>query len=240
MVSLTMASSSYSTSRRRQPLSPHRNGHSRATHSLDWNIDEMDETETNGRLSKTSRIMSSVRRTLSLGSHKVASPWDNTVFESTPSRHLRYDASIPPPTIEQISIGLDLSRTPYLRSSPHTYSSRAYESEQHLPVSKPPPPPSRFLFRKASSNSSATPDVGPTPSGSSTAVNSNSNYSASLTRSTSLKTRVSRFLQHAAPSSPLPTSKTTKSSLRNSSSDSNTSLPRKKAVRFSTPVTKGE
>ncbi|THV05538.1 hypothetical protein K435DRAFT_773714 [Dendrothele bispora CBS 962.96] len=199
------------------------------------------------RSSKTSRIMSSVKRSMSVshGSHKsqLRLELDKTGMYSTPverdpwsqSRFRKNDPGMPPPSIEQIAMGLHISRTPHLRTTSHSYPSRTVPGPQpHLPV---PLPPSRSSLKpkKPSITSSATHDAGATPSASSTAVNSNINSpSSSLTAALSLKARVSRLLSHTTP---LPSSK---SNSTPKDSETNSSLPPKKAVRFSTPVNKGD
>lgn len=152
---------------------------------------------------------------------------ERAVQHSTRSR--RQDSSSPPPSIEQIAMGLHLSRTPHLRSSSvpnHPYSQR--------PVAAPlPPPPSRSALKKPGKTSSSAPSLDP-PSASSTATSSFPPTPQSNCSLLSVKSRMSRFLSglqtSSAPCSVVPSPA---ASPRGSTSDF---VPPKKAVRFSSSV----
>uniref|UniRef100_A0A8H7XTA1 C3H1-type domain-containing protein n=1 Tax=Psilocybe cubensis TaxID=181762 RepID=A0A8H7XTA1_PSICU len=150
------------------------------------------------------------------------------------------------PTIEQIAMGLHISRTPHLRplaSSPYAFSQR--NSAPHSPShqhhhSTPivlPPPPKRSSLKKPSAtvtSSSSSPAISPpfsTASGSSSTVTSVSPSSAQSTRPfAAIKFRMARFLPHGRSSSePSSMASSPLSSPRTSSSD----FP-KKNVRFRT------
>ncbi|KAF8966340.1 hypothetical protein BDZ97DRAFT_705037 [Flammula alnicola] len=156
------------------------------------------------------------------------------------------------PTIEQIAMGLHISRTPHLRplgSSPYAFSQRnsaphsasPYEHHHHrtTPITLPPPP-SRSSLKKPSAtitSSSSSPAVSPLPfssaSGSSTTVTSVTPSPAQSSRSfAAIKFRMSRFLPHnRATSAPSSMMSSPVSSPRTSTSD----FPQqKKAVRFTT------
>ncbi|KAJ7623332.1 hypothetical protein FB45DRAFT_925311 [Roridomyces roridus] len=160
-----------------------------------------------------SRIMSSVRRTLAKRRDPQPVP---TFSEQRPPTSFRYDPTAARPTVEQIALGLHLSRTPHIRGGSPKYPA---------PATLLPPPPARSSLKKPALGSSSSTDItSTTPSTPHSSDRSN----------TSLRTRFSRFLPVSA-RGPLPQS--TASSPRTSSSDLQT--PRKKAVRFSSTV-KGE
>ncbi len=137
-----------------------------------------------------------------------------------PSSFRQRDLSSSPPTIEQIAMGLHLSRTPHLRPAGGQYHSpygrtSAQGSQQHhhaqnetsrrtAPSVVLPPPPARSSLKKPGSTvSSANPGLS---TASSTTVTSNCPSTPQSNRSlTSLKLRMSRFLPGArcvsAPSS---------------------------------------
>ncbi|KAK0446833.1 hypothetical protein EV421DRAFT_227767 [Armillaria borealis] len=166
-----------------------------------------------------------------------------------PSSFRQRDLSSSPPTIEQIAMGLHLSRTPHLRPAGAQYHSpygrtSAQGSQQHhhaqnetsrrtAPSVVLPPPPARSSLKKPGSTvSSANPGLS---TASSTTVTSNCPSTPQSNRSlTSLKMRMSRFLPGArCVSAPSSVMGSPASSPRTSTSDI---LPRKKAVRFSTPA----
>ncbi|KAL0580867.1 hypothetical protein V5O48_001159 [Marasmius crinis-equi] len=192
-------------------------------------------TPSNGRATRKS-VMTSVRRSLSVprksraALQKSHSNYDEEEQTYTSSRFRRYDPSISPPTIEQIAMGLHLSRTPHLRGH------AANQFHPHPPglprsASVPlPPPPARSAMKKprAPSGPLATNPGLAAPSASSTSVTSlstprSSNTANSMSLS-SLKSCMSRFLI-----SPKTTS-TPATSPRPSMSDPD--IPAKKAVRF--------
>src|SRR5258708_26881600 len=222
-----------------------------------------------------SRLMLSVRRTLSGSSSSRRRPPDYQVctcilslplFTDSPRQtpgllSTQEESAAPPPfyqfrdpdpaasrpTVEQIAMGLHLSRTPHLRplsSSPYAFPQRnpaslpmrPYDSNRSSPISLPPPP-TRSSLKKPSTtitSSSGSPMVS-TPfssaSASTTTVTSAAPSSNSPKPFAGIKLRMARFLPHnksfSAPTSlvnlPLP-------SPRNSISE----IPPKKAVRFTT------
>ncbi|KAJ7155551.1 hypothetical protein C8R43DRAFT_1000386 [Mycena crocata] len=167
-----------------------------------------------------SRLITSVRRTLSTAKRRdpTPSPMYSTPAERvpyTPSR-FRYDpAAARPITVEEIAMGLHLSRTPHLRGGPP--KAHGQPSQKSVPL---PPPPARSSLKKP-----ALPTASPS---STTDVTSISTPHSSDRSSASLRTRMTRFLPHThrpghhnPPSTP---------------SSSTSELPRKKAVRFSGTV----
>ncbi|KAF8916275.1 hypothetical protein CPB85DRAFT_1290626 [Mucidula mucida] len=166
---------------------------------------------------------------------------------STPSRFRQHDPSSSPPTIEQIAMGLHLSRTPHLRPVNGPYhspygrtsaqgSQHQFEALHRISTSPPlPPPPARSALKKPSTVTSTA--SSPTPglsTASSTTITSNTPSTPQSNRSlTSLKMRMARFLpgprSFSAPSSAVVSAD---SSPRGSTSDF---IPPKKAVRFSGP-----
>ncbi|KAF9006079.1 hypothetical protein BDQ17DRAFT_1352697 [Cyathus striatus] len=151
------------------------------------------------------------------------------------------DQSSSRPTIEQIAMGLHVSRTPHLRplgSSRYTYSQRSAphstaSAPHHRPPSSPvtlPPPPARSSLKKPSTGSStSSPALSPhfSPSASSTTVTSMTPSAQSPRSPLSLKARMARLL-HGSKSALAPT--TAQSTPRDSI---NLAMP-KKAVRFTT------
>ncbi|PBK72454.1 hypothetical protein ARMSODRAFT_954160 [Armillaria solidipes] len=206
-----------------------------------------------------SRFMTSVKRSLAV-SHGVtmkkrqpnvskSGMYSTPEERSMPSSFRQRDLSSSPPTIEQIAMGLHLSRTPHLRPAGAQYHSpygrtSAQGSQQHhhaqnetsrrtAPSVVLPPPPARSSLKKPGSTvSSANPGLS---TASSTTVTSNCPSTPQSNRSlTSLKMRMSRFLPGArCVSAPSSVMGSPASSPRTSTSDI---LPRKKAVRFSTPA----
>ena len=229
-----------------------------------------------------SRIMTSVRRSL-LGStpktrsQKVTSPLYLTVAlhshrfqrtgmistpaESSPPIYTRdrdHDPSTSRPTIEQIAMGLHISRTPHFRplsaGSGSYYSQRSHSSgslnlhhHHHLhhthpydksssrPFALPPPPLRSSMKQRGSSN--PTPAIpsrtsaSPPASVSSTTVTSHLSPSSHSSSSSSfLKFRVPRFFPRHRNASSAPSSVSSAGSSPHASADL---LPPKKAVRFS-------
>ncbi|KAF7308647.1 hypothetical protein HMN09_00714100 [Mycena chlorophos] len=177
-----------------------------------------------------SRIISSVRRTLSTAKRRDPIPPMANENKSFP--RFRYD-SVAPPTVEQIAYGLHLSRTPHLRPTPKDGSlvSRPVPHPQPTPKPKQPTPntpvpPLRSSMKKPglAGSSSSTTDV------TSTAP---STPHSSERSSASLRVRMARFIPHRGPG-PHPPPPSTPSSARSS-------VSKQKAVRFSTnPVDEDE
>ncbi|KAF9460528.1 hypothetical protein BDZ94DRAFT_1311416 [Collybia nuda] len=220
-----------------------------------------------------SRIITSMRRTLTPTTPKKRSSEnkksDNYGMISTPAerahlappRFRQQDASSSRPSIEQIAMGLHVSRTPHLRAQPYTYGQRnsapgsqqphhhtsPYDRSQRRSGSPAiiPPTPTRSSLKKSAtsnSNSSLNPTANPglmLASASSSTVTSMKPAPNSSNRSiAALKFRMARFLpgsrSASAPSSML-TSPV--SSPRGSTSESQIT---KKAVRFSTHVVEAD
>ncbi|PPQ64784.1 hypothetical protein CVT24_007870 [Panaeolus cyanescens] len=154
------------------------------------------------------------------------------------------------PTIEQIAMGLHISRTPHLRPlgsstysfpprHPNNYSSNPYDLHNHrsTPITLPPPP-SRSSMKKPSAtvvtSSSSSPALSPPfshQSGSSTTMTSITPSSTNPPRPFSaIKSRMARFLPRSASMSATSTMVSTLDSPRSSTSVP----PQKKAVRFTT------
>ncbi|KIK61708.1 hypothetical protein GYMLUDRAFT_42738 [Collybiopsis luxurians FD-317 M1] len=241
--------SSGSPSTSRLPLSKfHSHGHSRSMNLQSAPADNVRQASSslaaqspanaNSRPKKASRIMSSVRKslfvsysppqkkTLSFATGMYSTPAERTIQHS--ARLKKPDPSSSPPSVEQIAMGLHISRTPHLRAPSvpqHPYS-------QRIPL---PPPPSRSALKKPGQASSSAPSLDPPSASSTTVTSSNFPSTPRSNRSLfSLKTRMSRFipgsglqtssaLSSSSPSPPF-------SSSRDSSSDI---VPPKKAVRFS-------
>ncbi|KAF9265068.1 hypothetical protein L218DRAFT_1076055 [Marasmius fiardii PR-910] len=194
------------------------------------------------RATRKSKVMTSVRRSLSVtpkksrgGSKRDFSSCSTTTEERTytSSRLRRDDPSLSPPTIEQIAMGLHLSRTPHLRGSPgnqyHTPPG-AFPRSTSLAL---PPPPTRSAMKNThvSSRSTGTnPGLAPPSASSTTATTLSTPHSSNTMQSMtiSFKSRMSRLLVG---------SKSTPSSLaanspRHSISDMDMVTSPKKAVRF--------
>lgn len=209
-----------------------------------------------------SRIMISVKRSLTPSSskHRNQDKYSPTGMYSTPEERMSPQARRPaqfmtpderlvgsaPPTVEQIAMGLHVSRTPHLRplgSSRHPYS-RGTGSSPHVAL---PPPPPRSSMKKPSQSGSPTKTSttllseggqgqlkGPFGASSSTVTSvATSPSSGRSSKAFSFsKLRMGRFLpgsrSSSAPSSSILS--TPVSSPRNSSSDFD--VVQKKAVRF--------
>ncbi|KAK7005666.1 hypothetical protein R3P38DRAFT_1713409 [Favolaschia claudopus] len=186
-----------------------------------------------------SRLMSSVRRNLTIPRRRDPLPPPPTQLERnpyTPSRY-RNDPATARPTVEQIAMGLHLSRTPHLGRGAAKYPAPASHPQ---PAQKPvplPPPPARSSMKK--------PGVPPTPallhgSASSTTDVTSTTLStphSSDRSSASFRARMSRFLPLTHRGHPAASS-TPNSSAFSSPHTSTSELqqPRKKAVRFSSTV----
>jgi len=227
-----------------------------------------------------SRIITSVRRSL-LGStpksrsQKVTSPFHLTVvlhshrFQrtgmiSTPAestlptypRGRDHDPSTSRPTVEQIAMGLHISRTPHFRplsagssshysqrshssgSLPHHphrhYHTHPYDKSSSRPFALPPPPPRSSMKQRELSN--PTPEMtsrtsaSPASASSTTVTSHLSPSSHSSSSSSFLKFRVPRFFPRLRNGSSAPSSVSSAGSSPHASADQ---LPPKKAVRFS-------
>ncbi|KAJ7115824.1 hypothetical protein C8R44DRAFT_793371 [Mycena epipterygia] len=184
---------------------------------------------------KTNRIVASVRRTLSTAKRRDPvdpNPMYSTAAERNPYNPARFRFDPPParPTVEQIAMGLHLSRTPHFRDPPRKYPAPASHPQPARPAVPLPPPPARSSLKK--------PGLGVPPTAllhgsasSTTDVTSTSPSTPSDRSSSSLRTRMSRFLPHRAH-----VSSSTPSSPRTSTSELSQPAPRKKAVRFSSTV----
>ncbi|KAJ7574469.1 hypothetical protein C8J56DRAFT_1064967 [Mycena floridula] len=155
-------------------------------------------------------IMSSVRRSLSAGPTKrrQLEPLTRGMY-STPEESNPYPSRFrsppsSPPTVEQIAMGLHISKTPQFRRQPF----------------KLPPPPVRSSLKKP--NTATNPGLS---TASSTTVNSTA--PSTPHSSSSILTKVSRFLPGTRSSRP--------SSLPISPATSIQESKPKKAVRFMTP-----
>ncbi len=154
------------------------------------------------------------------------------------------DPVAPRPTIEQIAMGLHVSRTPHLRplgSSPYAFSQRntvplsSRSHDHHIIL---PPPPTRSSLKKPSTtltSSSSSPAVS-TPflsaSASTTTITSFTPSSQSAKPFAGIKSRMARFLPHTRSSSaPISITSSPLASPRNSMLETPQA---KKAVRFHT------
>ncbi|KAF8906234.1 hypothetical protein CPB84DRAFT_1960045 [Gymnopilus junonius] len=182
------------------------------------------------------RLLHSVKRTLSPSSvtrkrypEYSKSAMRSTNEESRPATPLQPfrdpDPASTRPTIEQIAMGLHISRTPHLRplsSSSYPFSQRGsvphsadpYENHHHhraTPVVLPPPP-SRPSLKKPSTSSSSSPVISPPFSSASSTTVTSMSPSSQSPRSTFVHDVVSIVI----------------------SKDKYIRLPPKKAVRFTT------
>ncbi|CAK5281403.1 unnamed protein product [Mycena citricolor] len=178
-----------------------------------------------------SRIITSVRRTLSTATKRRDS--SEIVHPSPEERNpfvqrFRYDTPATRPTVEQIAMGLHLSRTPHLHASTRYPALASHPQPTLKPV--PLPPPDRSSMKKSNSGgvqrltssvSSATDVTSTTPS---TPHSSKS----------SLRLRMDKMFPFRG-SAVLPSSSS--SSPRTSTSELQ---PRQKSVRFSAPPVEEE
>lgn len=176
----------------------------------------------------------------------------------TPSRVTRpryIDASSERPTIEQIAMGLHVSRTPHLRSG--------NPAQRHSPLSSPslrrlvnapgsaphqrqrhslPPPPRRSSMKKTATSSSTIdpPQKTPTllsasPTASTTTVTSGGPFTPGMWSVRSLKLRMSKYkLGHRTSSTVASNDRA--STFTSSGSDATRPTTPRKSVRFSTSV----
>ncbi|KAF8159512.1 hypothetical protein B0H34DRAFT_407252 [Crassisporium funariophilum] len=247
------------------PLYPTRNSNtSRPSKSMS----SVDSEHPQRQRAVSSRFMMSVKRSLTpssapkkRGPEYTKSGMQSTYEEASaappPQLFRDPDPASSRPTLEQIAMGLHVSRTPHIRplvASPYAFSQRHsathsanpyehYHHHHHRASPTPvvlPPPPSRSSMKKPSTtitSSSSSPAFSPpfsNGSGSSITATSQALPSARVPRTfAGIKSRMTRFL---------PSSRST--SLPASMMSSNVSSPRtsssefsphpKKAVRFTT------
>ncbi|KDR80669.1 hypothetical protein GALMADRAFT_264627 [Galerina marginata CBS 339.88] len=209
-----------------------------------------------------SRLLHSVKRTFtpSPAPRKRSPEYSKAAMHSTyaesravtpPQQFREPDPASSRPTIEQIAMGLHISRTPHLRplasspyafpqrtSSPHSINPNEHHHHRATPIVLPPAPQRSSLKKPSTTitSSSSSPAVSPpfsTASGSSTTVTSVAPSSAQSPRSfAAIKFRMARFLpQGRSVSAPSSMVSSPAASPRTSTSDF---LPPKKAVRFTT------
>ncbi|KAJ6581361.1 hypothetical protein B0H19DRAFT_1251590 [Mycena capillaripes] len=186
-----------------------------------------------------SRIVNSVRRNFSIPRRRdppPTGPMYSTPAESNPypPSRFRYEPATARPTVEQIAMGLHLSRTPHLRGAPKYPAPASHPQPAQKPIPLPPPPARSSMKKTAlpptpgllhGSTSSTTDVTSTTPS----TPHSSDHSSASL------RARMARFLPHRAnPTAASSPDSSALSSPRTSTSDLHT--PRRKAVRFSSTV----
>ncbi|KAJ7245151.1 hypothetical protein B0H12DRAFT_1325385 [Mycena haematopus] len=173
-----------------------------------------------------SSLIESLRRNLSLPRRRdVPAAPERTPY--APPR-FRYDTAAARPTVEQIAMGLHLSRTPHLRGTPKYPAPASHPQPSHKPVPLPPPP------ARSSLKKTPPPVLVPVHASTSSTTDVTSTQSSDRS-STSFRARMSRFLplpQRANPSTTPDSSAV--SSPRTSSSELH--QPRKKAVRFTSTV----
>ncbi|KAF8216317.1 hypothetical protein K438DRAFT_385173 [Mycena galopus ATCC 62051] len=189
-----------------------------------------------------SRIISSVRRNLSISIPRrrdplPAGPMYSTAAERDPYSPPRFREpnANARPTVEQIAMGLHLSRTPHLRGAPKYPAPASHPLPSHKPVPLPPPP-ARSSLKK--------PGLPPPPPavvlhGSTSSTTDVASISTPHSSDTSLRARMSRFLpQRGTPNSTTTPDSSALSSPRTSTSEIHQPLhpPRKKAVRFTSTV----
>ncbi|EIW79341.1 hypothetical protein CONPUDRAFT_167101 [Coniophora puteana RWD-64-598 SS2] len=209
--------------------------------------------------SSASRFLYSMRRSLGHVSPKkrhqsedLRSMYSTSAERSfhPPPPSYRYGAqstSVSIPTVEQIAMGLHISRTPHLRpsGSPHQRHSApsipSRHAHAHETAYRPhpiplPPPPSRSSLKKTSTNGvistppKAAAMLGASPSTST--IGSTGPATPVSARSSRLKMRMSKFIFGYRQSG----SSTNVSSLVSSGSEGMSAVPPRKAVRFSTSV----
>ncbi|KAJ7224389.1 hypothetical protein GGX14DRAFT_650093 [Mycena pura] len=179
-----------------------------------------------------SRIITSVRRTLSTTKRRDPVPTPtlmySTLVERTPytSSRFRYDPATARPTVEQIAMGLHLSRTPHLSRPP----SKSPTPPTPKPIPRAPPP-ARSSLKKPGLSASTALLNGPTSSTTDVTSTAPSTPHSSEHSSGSLRARMARFLPHRVHPSASTPSSSALSSPQTSTSELNHT--RKKAVRFS-------
>ncbi|KAH7927321.1 hypothetical protein BV22DRAFT_1031929 [Leucogyrophana mollusca] len=154
---------------------------------------------------------------------------------SSPTRSRFMDPSASRPTIEQIAMGLHISRTPHLRPSgnPHRHSAPSSPSRHnismHIANPRPTPlPPSRSSLKKTHTPASSltTPPKSSALFGASPSTSTVTSAGPTTPNSSvrSLKLRMAKFLPGYRPSS------------SSSLTSSERPMTPRKAVRFSTSV----
>ncbi|EMD39320.1 hypothetical protein CERSUDRAFT_112964 [Gelatoporia subvermispora B] len=188
--------------------------------SRSWSTDLMAESVTassSGSKITATKIVNSVRRSFSVtrrrGSGSMSTGMYSTPEESTPPAPSRFnvrDAYDTRPTIQQIAMGLHVSRTPHLRSprlGPQPYTRSHFESASQpydssfsssrpnlhrrrtsVPAVSLPPPPARSSLKKPASlvaRSNSAPTSAPlTPSASDASLSTLTSTTPSTPRST--------------------------------------------------------
>jgi hypothetical protein len=113
---------------------------------------------------------------------------------SDPTRH-RYHESCSPPTIEQIAMGLHVSRTPHLRpvrrASPEL--PRPLHTIPHSAPLMPPPPPFRSSLKNSSTQTSTITTPGLSAASVSTLASTTPSTPHSARSISSFKSRMTRF-----------------------------------------------
>ncbi|KAJ7180526.1 hypothetical protein C8R46DRAFT_1210872 [Mycena filopes] len=195
-------------------------------------------------VSPQSRIMSSVRRNFSTTRRRdpiPASPMYSTPTERNPHNlaRFRYEPPTARPTVEQIAMGLHLSRTPHLRGAPKYPAPASHPQPTHKPMTLPPPPARSSLKKPAISPPPTLIRAGSTSSTTDVTSTTPSTPHSSDRSSASLRTRMARFLpvRGLHPASASTPSSSAVSSPRTSTSELAAQPPRsKKAVRFSSTL----
>ncbi|KAJ3775992.1 hypothetical protein FB446DRAFT_662451 [Lentinula raphanica] len=213
--------------------------HNATPRSRKAGLTSLEPDSATNRSNKTSRIMSSVKRSLA-GSHPAtpkkhfsvetmnvtgmySTIAERTVQQSARLKRQEVDAS--PPSIEQIAMGLHISRTPHLR--PPASPTSAF-SQRRTPIPLPPPP-SRSAMKKPT-KSSSVPSLD--PHSSTTVTSSNLPPTPRSTHSLlSLKLRMTRLMP-SAPSSSIPSPTSSFPKVPSGEVTMPLASP-KKAVRFS-------
>jgi len=189
-----------------------------------------------------SRIISSVRRNFSIPRRRdplPAGPMYSTPAERNPYTppRFRYETATARPTVEQIAMGLHLSRTPHLRGAPKYPAPASHPQPAQKPVPLPPPP-ARSSLKKPGLHPPPALLHGSTSSTTDVTSTTPSTPHSSDRSSVSLRARMSRFLPVPHRANPTTSSSTPDSSAVSSPRTSTSELhqPRKKAVRFSSTV----
>ncbi|KAJ7760429.1 hypothetical protein B0H16DRAFT_1532281 [Mycena metata] len=192
-----------------------------------------------------SRIITSVRRNFSTTRRRDPTPAAGPMYSTqaernpyTPAR-FRYDPPTARPTVEQIAMGLHLSRTPHLRGAPKYPAPASHPQPSHKPIPLPPPPARSSLKKPGIPPPPAFVHGGSTSSTTDVTSTTPSTPHSSDRSSASLRTRMARFLpvRGLHPASASTPSSSAVSSPRTSTSELAAHPPRgKKAVRFSSTV----
>ncbi|KAF8347834.1 hypothetical protein F5887DRAFT_954345 [Amanita rubescens] len=197
-------------------------------------------------LTAASKIMSSVRRSFSPSSHKKRDnpsssiPTIDANSHVMPARYRQDSNAQAPPSIEQIAMGLHISRTPHLRpmNSPQLRSTQSPSLPQSRPTSASSNQqtfPTRSSLKKSSHGPSSsvshsmTSDLSATSASFSTATSNTLSTPRSGRSLSSLKLRVPWLSTGFRPS---PAAASAPARSTNSLHENLKHLPRKKAVRF--------